>query len=457
MIIRSVCYLCHFVINRSVESSPVLRDAKLTSSREAVFSIQEMPVTSIESQQCGIDTYSIYQMMLKGHTFETFKARPMSLDCREACNSDVRCQSYNYLMFKDICELNNRTKEASPEDFVRNNERYYMKKAPNRVPLGSISELPADSCREIKASEGAQTVSGNYWLDSTRSGNSILARCDMDTEKASKRHSTMSEDSGDAVPDTSRKRPRRSESGSQTEDNGSCSGCCNMADIIAEMNRKLDLALARIVEIDEIKKKQKQLENTNADLEKSLQFAHESISKLSERVVAQEKTISELEKGVNELTKSANFEKERAIKLESHSRRNNLIFYGIPEERNENSSKTESTLFSFMENNLKLKEEDIDGISIERAHRLGKQNASDEKPRPIIAKFTFHKNKEIILSNARVLAGTDFGISQDFPREIVEIRRGLVKVLKEAKKKGRDAKLIYDKLYIDGRLYKPSS
>ena len=49
------------------------------------------------------------------------------------------------------------------------------------VPLASIPELPADSCKEIKASEGGQAVSGNYWLDSTRSGNSILAFCDMNT------------------------------------------------------------------------------------------------------------------------------------------------------------------------------------------------------------------------------------------------------------------------------------
>ena len=51
------------------------------------------------------------------------------------------------------------------------------------VPLGSIPELPADSCTEIKASEGGQAVSGNYWLDSTRSGNSLLARCDMKTAR----------------------------------------------------------------------------------------------------------------------------------------------------------------------------------------------------------------------------------------------------------------------------------
>lgn len=87
---------------------------------------------NIFSQQCGIDTYSVFEMMLRGHTFKTLKARPLSLDCREACFSDVRCQSYNYVMFKDICELNNRTKEARPEDFVKNSDRYYITRAPKR-------------------------------------------------------------------------------------------------------------------------------------------------------------------------------------------------------------------------------------------------------------------------------------------------------------------------------------
>ena len=90
----------------------------------------------------------------------------------------------------------------------------------------------------------------------------------------------------------------------------------------------------------------RQLEKVNAELEKSLEFAHESITSLTARVDAQANTISELEKGVNSLTKSASFEKERAIELESHSRRNNLIFYGIPEEVNETSKNTESLLYS---------------------------------------------------------------------------------------------------------------
>ena len=45
---------------------------------------------------------------------------------------------------------------------------------------------------------------------------------------------------------------------------------------------------------------------------------------------------------------------------------------------------------------------------------------------------------------------------KDFPSEIVEIRKGLVKVMKEAKKNGQDTKLVYDKLCINGTRYRPS-
>jgi len=48
--------------------------------------------------------------------------------------------------------------------------------------LGSIPTLPAQSCKEIKANEGGQAVSGNSWLDATGSGEVTLAYCDMNTE-----------------------------------------------------------------------------------------------------------------------------------------------------------------------------------------------------------------------------------------------------------------------------------
>lgn len=49
----------------------------------------------------------------------------------------------------------------------------------------------------------------------------------------------------------------------------------------------------------------------------------------------------------------------------------------------------------------------IDRISIERAHCLGKNNTNGEKLHLVIAKFSFYKNKELALSSAHTLAGTD--------------------------------------------------
>ena len=39
--------------------------------------------------------------------------------------------------------------------------------------------LPAESCAEIRASEGEDAVSGNYWFDSIKPGEEVLAHCDM--------------------------------------------------------------------------------------------------------------------------------------------------------------------------------------------------------------------------------------------------------------------------------------
>jgi len=47
------------------------------------------------------------------------------------------------------------------------------------VPLGSVPRLPAESCAEIRASEGEDAVGGNFWFDSIKPGEVVRARCDM--------------------------------------------------------------------------------------------------------------------------------------------------------------------------------------------------------------------------------------------------------------------------------------
>ncbi|KAK3746492.1 hypothetical protein QZH41_000814 [Actinostola sp. cb2023] len=254
----------------------------------------------------------------------------------------------------------------------------------------------------------------------------------------------------------SRKRRRRSK-GSQTseelDESNECTNCKNMADVLCEINAKLDVALAKIEEVDKINKKLVVLQKENTDLKDSLNFAYEEINDLKKKTQTQASLLEQVHESTKNLDKCVNEEKQRAIRLESHSRRNNLNFFNIPENREENFSKTEAILREFLECELQISKNEVQEISIERAHRIGKRNPyPSHKPRPIIAKFSFFKDQQYVLSKSRSLAGTNYGISEDYPKEIVEIRKSLIPLMKEAKKNGQRAKLVLDKLYIDGKL-----
>jgi len=118
-------------------------------------------------------------MALQGFILKKFFVRALH-ECDISCETEITCQSYNYVLGEKSCELNNRTKEARPEHFRSDPARFYKRRLSNRAPLGSIPELPAHSCQEIKASEGKDTISSKYWLDPTANGAAVLVYCDMD-------------------------------------------------------------------------------------------------------------------------------------------------------------------------------------------------------------------------------------------------------------------------------------
>lgn len=137
----------------------------------------------------------------------------------------------------------------------------------------------------------------------------------------------------------------------------------------------------------------------------------------------------------------------KSIDLEARSRRNNLLFKGFPESRDENCGRT---VINFLETKLGMDELP----SIERAHRLGRFN-SEKGPRPIIVAFSFYKDTEDILSSARVLKGTSYGISRDYPQEITRARQKLWPQYKAARENplnrvtiGYPAKLIVNGVVI---------
>ena len=66
-----------------------------------------------------------------------------------------------------------------------------------------------------------------------------------------------------------------------------------------------------------------------------------------------------------------------------------------------------------------------DCVGVERAHRVGRFNPQRrQSPRPIIAVFRDYITTENIISQGRLLRGTQYGVSRDYPVEIKKMRVG---------------------------------
>ena len=91
------------------------------------------------ADQCPAEQ-PIYGRALKGYTFKSLVASS-SLECLVDCNYEDRCQSYNYVITTNICEMNNRTKEAKPDQFVSDPNRFYMKRGAHRSKVTVIINI----------------------------------------------------------------------------------------------------------------------------------------------------------------------------------------------------------------------------------------------------------------------------------------------------------------------------
>ena len=68
-----------------------------------------------------------YGGALLHHVFQTLKV-PSSIYFLRAYDDDIRCQSINHVVHGEICELNNRTRDAKPEHFTDDDTKVYMNK-----------------------------------------------------------------------------------------------------------------------------------------------------------------------------------------------------------------------------------------------------------------------------------------------------------------------------------------
>ena len=76
-------------------------------------------------QQCKAVESSVHGKALKKHTFKSVTVGDPA-ECQTVCEKDPMCQSYNFLIPRKLCELNDIIKQTSPQDFVSDENRFYM-------------------------------------------------------------------------------------------------------------------------------------------------------------------------------------------------------------------------------------------------------------------------------------------------------------------------------------------
>ncbi|CAK6975948.1 uncharacterized protein LOC119127540 [Scomber scombrus] len=124
--------------------------------------------------------------------------------------------------------------------------------------------------------------------------------------------------------------------------------------------------------------------------------------------------------------------------------RDNIIIHGLPETNKEIYQSTEQLVKSFMKENLKMDEHEVEAIHFSRAHRIGHADASRQKSRPNVAKVLDTKMKMSIMRRGKELRDTNFSISDQYPPEILRRRRLLHPTMTEARKNDKKARLVID-------------
>lgn len=200
------------------------------------------------------------------------------------------------------------------------------------------------------------------------------------------------------------------------------------------------------------------MKSKNAELEKSVQSMSDIFDDVKCKAEKNQRDVTSLRSDVGkhfaskvEVSKQQSCAQEDrdelrdAIEdLQCRSMKNNLVFTGLREQRDEN---TEDKLRDFIRNELHIEQR----IEFGNVHRFQKHVFG--RNRPIVARFLYNQDRQDVKNRGYMLRGTRFGINEQFPAPIEERRKKLYPVMKHHRSMGHSVRLVRDRLYIDGILY----
>lgn len=179
------------------------------------------------------------------------------------------------------------------------------------------------------------------------------------------------------------------------------------------------------------------------DHKKELETAKRELKKMKT-------TCDNLEKNAKTLQNDKSTLESKLNDLEYRSMRDNLMFYGVPEQENEDCENRIKALIA-----EKLEISQAGSISFDRVHRVGP--FSHGKIRPIVAKFHYYKEREVVRNKSFELSdklkAERIGIGAQWPKQMRDTRKTLHAIMQQERAKGNTAKIVKDKLYVNGHLY----
>lgn len=197
----------------------------------------------------------------------------------------------------------------------------------------------------------------------------------------------------------------------------------------------------------------KELKTVLDELKSSQAILEQTVSDINSRLVAVEARVnsfdkmppSNLQQTISDTVRGANAElRSRLDDFEDRSRRENLLFFGIPDAAAETWSQSEDKVREIM-STLGLQ---LPTDAISRAHRLG--SYANKKCRPVIVKLSNFKVKESIMANKAKLKGIGVSLSEDFCKETRNTRK---KLYEYGKSTGQQFAVRYNKLFINKKCF----
>ena len=85
-----------------------------------------MTATQTDGEACKAYQVSIPGKALRGHTYKTERVEEL-FKCYVRCERAPACNSCNFKHTQKTCEMNNETKETKPNDFISDEQSYYLK------------------------------------------------------------------------------------------------------------------------------------------------------------------------------------------------------------------------------------------------------------------------------------------------------------------------------------------